>query len=100
MGAIEPTLQTPERRRSPRRPYVVEAFIISPTATNPYERREVTSINLSKHGLAFDFTEPLARATYWLIEIMLGEQRMTSEIRIISCTAIEDGIFQVGAEFC
>ncbi len=100
MAAIEPILHTPERRRSPRRPYAVEAFIISPTATNPYERREVTSVNLSKHGVAFDFSQPLARATYWLIEIMLGEQRMTSEIRIISCVAIEHGMYQVGAEFC
>jgi hypothetical protein len=99
MGAMEPSITTEERRRSPRRPYTVEAFIISPTATNPYERREVTSINLSKHGVAFDFTEPLAKNTYFLMEIGFGDQRIVSEICIISCRAIEEGLYQVGAEF-
>jgi hypothetical protein len=99
MSAMEPSISTAERRRSPRRPHVVEAFIISPTATNPYERREVTSINLSRHGVAFDFTEPLPRNSYYLIEIGVGDQRIVSEICIISCRAIEDGVYQVGAEF-
>jgi hypothetical protein len=99
MSAMEPTLTSAERRRSPRKSYVVEAFIISPTATNPYERREVTSINLSRHGVAFDFTEPLSKNTYFLIEIGLGDQRIVSEICIIACRAIDDGLYQVGAEF-
>lgn len=99
MSAMEPSITTEERRRSPRRAHTVEAFIISPTATNPYERREVTSINLSKHGVAFDFTEPLAKNTYFLMEIGLGDQRIVSEVCIIACRAIEEGMYQVGAEF-
>ena len=100
MPVIEPNVKPQERRRSERKAYVVEAFIISPTATNPYERREVNSVNLSKHGVAFDFTEPLPKQTYYLIEIGMGTQRLVSEIRIVSCTPIEDGMYQVGAEFC
>jgi hypothetical protein len=100
MAAIEPTITRSERRRSEREPFVFEAFIISPTATNPYERREVTSINLSRHGVAFDFTEPLAKQTYFRIEIGMGGQKLISEIRIVSCRPIEDGMYQIGAEFC
>lgn len=98
--SAEPFIQSTERRRSVRKPCIVDAFIISPTATNPYERREVSGINLSKHGIAFDFNEPIANGTYWLIEIGMGEQRMVSEVRIVSCRKTEDGFYQVGSEFC
>lgn len=100
MSAIEPTTKPSERRRSKRQPCSMEAFIISPTATNPYERREVSGVNLSKHGIAFAFVEPIAADTYWLIEIGVGDQRLVSEVRIIDCRAIEDGLYQVGSEFC
>ncbi|HEY1629647.1 MAG TPA: PilZ domain-containing protein [Tepidisphaeraceae bacterium] len=89
-----------ERRRSERKPHTVEAYIISPTATDQTDRMEVTSVNLSRHGVAFDFTEPLAKKTYWTIEIDMGAQRLITEIRIIACRAIENGIYQIGAEFC
>ena len=79
---------------------MVEAFIISPTATNPYERREVNSINLSRHGVAFDFTDPLPKEAYYLIEIGLGDQRLVSEIKIVACRPIEESMYQIGAEFC
>jgi PilZ domain len=92
--------KTDERRRSERKPYTVEAYIISPTATDPNQRKEVTSVNLSRHGLAFDFTEALAKKTYWMIEIDMGDQRLISEIRIMACRAIENGLYQIGAEFC
>lgn len=100
MSAIEPIIAISERRRSERKPYVVEAFIISPTATDLRERREVTSVNLSRHGIAFDFDEPLPKKTYFRMEIGIGEQRMVTEVRIVSCRPIEDGLYQVGAEFC
>ena len=97
---MEPVIQAQERRRSQRQPHMVEAFICSPTATHPYERREVTSINLSKHGVAFDFIEPLPKRMHYTIEIGLGDQKLVSEIKIVSCVAIEEGLYQVGAEFC
>ena len=98
--SAEPIIQPVERRRSARKPCSAEAFIISPTATNPYERREVSGVNLSRHGIAFDYVEPVAKGTYWLIEIGIGEQRLVSEVKIVSCRAIEDGLFQIGSEFC
>jgi hypothetical protein len=89
-----------ERRRSVRKPCTVEAYIISPTATEKSHRKEVTSVNLSRHGVAFEFTEPLANKAYWIIEIDMGTQRLTSEIRIIACRENENGSYQIGAEFC
>jgi hypothetical protein len=100
MGAIKPSVSISERRRSERQAYVVEAFIISPTAVSDAERKEVTSINISRHGIAFDFDQPLAKKTYYRIEITLGGQKTVTEVRIVSCIPIEDGMYQVGAEFC
>jgi len=91
---------THERRRNERKAYICEAFINSPTAIDGSERVEVTAVNLSKTGLAFDCTEPLPKKAYYVIEIGMGEQRLISEIRIVSCRPIEEGIYQVGAEFC
>jgi hypothetical protein len=95
-----PTTATSERRRSERRPYICEAFLSSPTAVDHSERVEVTAVNLSKTGVAFDCTEPLPKKAYYIIEIGMGEQRLVSEIRIVSCRPIEEGIYQVGAQFC
>jgi hypothetical protein len=100
MAAIEPTISLSERRRSERQAYVVEAFIISPTARSDSERKEVTSINLSRHGIAFDFDQPLAKKTYYRMEIVLGGRITTTEVRIVSCRPIEEGMYQIGAEFC
>ena len=35
-----------------------------------------------------------------MIEVGLGAQQVVSEVRIISCRESEDGVFEVGAEFC
>jgi hypothetical protein len=89
-----------ERRRSVRIPHVIEAWINSPTATHAEERREVTCMNLSRHGAGFLFSEPLPTSAFYVLEIGLGEQRMISEVRIVSCKATENGQYEIGAEFC
>jgi hypothetical protein len=89
-----------ERRRSERKPHVVEAWISSPTATDLADREEVTAINLNRHGLAFEADGPLPLSTFYLIDIAMGEQRMYSEIRIISCRPTANGRSEIGAEFC
>jgi hypothetical protein len=87
-----------ERRRSQRLPHIIEAFIASPTATD--ERTEVTAVNLSRHGVAFEASQPLPAGSFHLIEIGLGDQKLMSEIRVISCTKSDDGNWAIGAEFC
>lgn len=95
-----PAAQQSDRRRSLRKPHIAEAWIVSPTATRPEEKIEVTSMNLSRHGVGFELPNPLAQASFYVMEIAVGEQRLLSEVRIISCRKLEGGTYEVGAEFC
>jgi len=88
-----------ERRRSQRTPHVVEAWICSPTATDPKDRDEVRSVNVSRHGVAFEHRTDLPLGTFHVIDIALGEQRMHTEVRIMYCRSMGDGMFEIGAEF-
>jgi hypothetical protein len=100
LQATLPTRSEKERRRSERKPHIVETWISSPTATKPTDREEVTAVNLSRHGVAFESRRPLPLSTFHIIDIALGEQRMQSEIRIISCRPSANGRSEIGAEFC
>jgi hypothetical protein len=86
-----------DRRRSPRRPHVIEAWIASPTATD--ERLEVMSVNISRHGVAFCIERDLPLGAYYVIEIGMGPQRIVSEIRTVSSKPVDGDRFEVGAEF-
>ncbi len=63
------------RRRSERRPHVAEAWLSSPTATDASDRLEVTSLNISRHGIAFDLDQPLPVGTFHIVELGVGEKR-------------------------
>ena len=89
----------PDRRRSQRTPHIVEAWICSPTATDPNDRDEVRSVNLSRHGIAFEYQSDLPLGTFHIIDIALGEQQMRTEVRIMYCRSLGDGTFEIGAEF-
>jgi hypothetical protein len=91
--------RTKEHRRSPRKRSILEAWISSPTATDPSKRMEVISVDLSKHGVAFDASVPVPNQTYYIIEIGYGSQKITAEIRTVSCRKLCDGLYHVGAEF-
>lgn len=96
---IEPVPEK-DRRRSERRPLVVEAWLASPTATDPLDRREVTSVNVSRHGVAFDHRTPMPVGTFHVIDLAMGEQRLLCEVRVMSCRRLDDGMYEIGAEFC
>jgi hypothetical protein len=89
-----------DRRRSARRPHVAEAWVVSPTATRAEERLEVRSLNLSRHGVMFELDAPLAESSFYMFEVGVGDQKLCSEIRIISCLKNKTGDYEVGAEFC
>jgi hypothetical protein len=78
---------------------VAEAWVSSPTATRADDRVEVTALNLSRHGVAFEVPTPLPEGSFYIVEVGVGEQRLSSEIRIISCRKV-GGVYEVGAEFC
>lgn len=95
----EKDAQGANRRRSARTPHIAEAWVSSPTATTPEDKVEVTSLNLSRHGVAFEMTQPLALGSFYVIEVGVGEQRLCSEVRIVSCRET-GGFYDIGAEFC
>ena len=93
-------LPEPERRRSARTPHVVQGWVVSPTATRADEKREVQGLNLSRHGVGFELTTAMPVGAFFAMEIGVGDQRLRSEVRIISCRRNDAGVFEIGAEFC
>jgi hypothetical protein len=89
-----------DRRRSARAPHVVQGWVVSPTATREDEKREVQGLNLSRHGVGFELTTPMPVGTFFAMEIGVGDQRLRSEVRIISCRQNASGVYEIGAEFC
>jgi hypothetical protein len=89
-----------DRRRSERVPHVCESWISSPTATDDDQKQEVTSLNISRHGVGFELHAPLPLGAFYVIEIGVGDQRLVSEIRLVSCKKNDAGLYECGAEFC
>jgi hypothetical protein len=96
-----PTAEAPgkNRRRSERKPYIVEAWLSSPTAKNPKDRHEVVGVNISRHGIAFELPMAVATGAYFIFEVGYGPQQLRSEVRILSCKKHE-ARYRIGAEFC
>jgi hypothetical protein len=91
-----------DRRRSPRVPSVIEAWL-SPVGKGDRDQRlEIASMDLSRHGVGFCIYRELPLGSSHVVEIALGEQRLVSEVRIVFCHPFEGepGLFQIGAEFC
>jgi len=88
-----------ERRRSSRLPHTCEAWLSSPTATDPADRVEVTTLNLSRHGVCFEIPVPIPTGAFYVLRVGVGPQKINSEIRILFCRPGDES-FQIGAEFC
>jgi len=89
-----------DRRRSERQPHVAEAWLSSPTSTAPEDRIEVTSLNISRHGVAFEVPKALPTGQYYVMEIGVGNQRLVSEVRVVSCRRDDHMKYEIGADFC
>lgn len=89
-----------DRRRDDRTPKICDAWIYSPTATRPEDRKQVTGVNLSKHGVAFNSQSPVPIDSFHKIELQLEGRTIISEIRIIHCEPSDFNHFNVGGEFC
>lgn len=87
-----------DRRRSERHGHIIEAWIGKPDGSS--ERDEVATLDLSKHGVAFQLTHELKVGTYQVLEISMGTQKLASHIVVKRCEPVGDGFWEVGAEFC
>ncbi len=100
VGSKTPVADGADRRRSERKPLVMEAWICSPTATDrAAEREEVMSMNLSRHGVGFTAARKLPVGSFYIFEVGVGAQRLVSEVRIVSCRELTTGRHAIGAEF-
>jgi hypothetical protein len=91
-----------DRRRSPRLPSVIEAWLCPVGSDDPQRRLEIASMDLSRHGVGFCVYRELPLGSFHVVEIALGDQRLVSEVRVVFCRPFEGepGLFQIGAEFC
>jgi len=87
-----------ERRRSERHGYIIEAWLGSASAGQ--EREEVATLNLSKHGVAFQLMRPVEVGTFHVLEISMGVQKLVSRVVIRRCQPVDNQFWDVGAEFC
>jgi hypothetical protein len=91
-----PTLAK-DRRRSPRRAHVAEASLSSPTGGQPVP---VTGVDLSKKGVGLCVKHAIAAGTFHILNLGVDQQRIVSEVRVLSCRKQPDGSYRVHAEFC
>jgi PilZ domain-containing protein len=91
-----------DRRRSPRVPSVIEAWLLPVGSEDRDQRLEIASMDLSRHGVGFCVYRELPLGTFHVVEIALGDQRLVADVRIVFCRPFEGepGLFQIGAEFC
>jgi hypothetical protein len=99
MTPAESKTRDRERRRSSRTPHVYEAWLSSPTATDPSDRVEVSTLNISRHGVCFEIAVPIPTGAFYVLRVGVGPQRINTEIRILTCRHGDES-FQIGAEFC
>lgn len=99
-SAVFPAPDHENRRRSVRRPYAMEAWISSPTATDEAEILEANAVNLSRHGVRFEMNQTLPVGCFYRIELGMGDQKLNTEIRIVSSRQTGTGRFSIGAAFC
>jgi len=88
------------RRRSAREPYVIQAWVSSPTASPGEAPLEALAVNLSRHGIRFDMKAPLPVGCFYMIEVGLGEHRIHTEIRVVSSHQVDTHRHSIGATFC
>ncbi|GEM_PF-1461511 len=86
-----------ERRRSSRNAQTLESCV---RAVDSSEEIDVSDVNLSRHGVGFCSKSSLTLGDSYIVEIGFGDQKLISEIRIVSCRKLDTGGVEVGAEFC
>src|SRR5690349_4580276 len=78
-----------DRRRSPRVPSVIEAWLAPVGSADPDQRLEIASMDLSRHGVGFCVYRELPLGSFHVVEIALGDQRLVSEVRVVFCRPFE-----------
>lgn len=95
------TVPSGAERRVMRPHVVLEANLFpEPGEDEPSDQLEVSSMNISRHGLSLDVVRDVPVGTVCNIEIGLHGRKVQSHVRITSCEAVADGLYRAGGEFC
>jgi hypothetical protein len=86
----------PERRRSQRSGHIIEGWLSSHGSP---DRTEVTTFDISRHGMSFEATFSIPAGQEFIYEIGIGNQSLICDIRIVTCKALPNRIWHIGAEF-
>ncbi len=90
-----------EKRHGLRQEKPVEAHLYPDLrADDPSDELEITAVSLSRHGVGLELTHDVPVGYVYNIEIGLGGQTVHSQVRILSCDPIADGLYRAGGEFC
>jgi hypothetical protein len=93
---VAQTTDQAERRRSPRNGHIIEGWLSSHGSP---DRIEVTTFDISRHGMSFEATFSLPVDAEFIYEIGIGDQRLICDIRVVNCKPLADKIWHIGAEF-
>lgn len=85
-----------ERRRSPRTGNIIQGWL---SRYESQDRTEVTTFDISRHGMSFDATFEIPIGAQYVYEIGFGKQSLICDIRIVNCKLIAKDIWHIGAEF-
>lgn len=61
---------------------------------------EVASLSLSRFGVGMELCHEVPVGSVYNIEIGSAGRTIQSQVRIISCDPIADGLYRAGGEFC
>jgi len=63
-------------------------------------KMEVLSINLTKFGIGMELAHDIRVGAVYNIEIGSDQGTVKSQVRIVSCDPIADGLYRAGGEYC
>ena len=90
-----------ERRHSQRKSAGLQAHLY-PDLRDAQEsdELEVVALNLTRYGVGIELAQDVPVGSIYNIEIGVGGHTVQSQVRIISCDPIADGLYRAGGEFC
>lgn len=64
------------------------------------DQLDVVSLSLSHHGIAMELGRDVPVGAIYNLQIDGNQGKAQSQVRIVSCDPIADGLYRAGGEFC
>jgi hypothetical protein len=99
LETLAPKKSIEERRSNARTPRTAVGRLFSPTSSDSGERIEISTIDFSRHGVAFLSRRAIPVRAFYIIEIEEGAEKITREIKTMRCKKLADDSYVIGARF-